>query len=776
MTGKEDGLYVVERVQRMVYAMCKLGEWVTMDRIDRLRKIVVNLHKGVQPGTEPVYAEGAWWQNAALPGISLSHRPSVPPKKVPRLSASRPGSLVASSKQLSVLHPEPAGLVETQVVDDMLSEPKDLALTVDNDVYATLVANYLRTLYLEKTPLAYFAKGPMSRARALFTNPDLAASMALAPWQLAAALRAYIITASAADKKYRDKLPELLRDLPTRVDEDGDITKKKKKRRKKKLKLDKHGMFPDESEYFAQWWQNDDALGSSEESAEQVLKRRSGQLRTRETFLQVILILEIMAIEMIQDAQDKVVSTTELAVKGEHKTEAESALEADKAEWAKTRKSRDLMVHLELLLDKLCIWHSLDHDFGTDEAKSKKESGKETPDELRNFCVEVIIPFYASRVPEQAAITNKKLGGPTASKPKSRPRKPGEPEERSRPDKKPRKPLSRVATETNYTTTKPVPSIPRSATDSLTIPNLKRESSEIPLDLIPRLSNQTSNQASNSRRSANILEKMRFKQREVDLNAMSAANEAKLKKKAEVEEKLREAITALKKPNRALAGKEIVEEQRGVGDRARQRGSGAQSQSQRQKQKERERESVQVSATPKVGRRTKDMIAATPQKGYGSIPQPFFPSSGTSMVPSSSMRPPPGLGLPGTVEAVPQTGHRERHVAIEETPSRGPAKFAVPTVPGSVIRQPDFSQGKMEPVFATPSKSSRRDDGVGTPSKSVGRTIDAVVATPVKGGSETGEGTQGPVLDESGNEGNTIGKEPTDIYAALGWDDDFDDA
>ncbi|KAK5130609.1 hypothetical protein LTR04_004959, partial [Oleoguttula sp. CCFEE 6159] len=40
---------------------------------------------------------------------------------------------------------------------------------------------------------------------------------------------------------------------------------------------------------------------------------------------------------------------------------------------------------------------------------------------------------------------------------------------------------------------------------------------------------------------------------------MSTANDARMKKKAEVEEKLREAITTLKRPNRTLAVKELAD-------------------------------------------------------------------------------------------------------------------------------------------------------------------------------------------------------------------------
>ena len=52
----------------------------------------------------------------------------------------------------------------------------------------------------------------------------------------------------------------------------------------------------------------------------------------------------------------------------------------------------------------------------------------------------------------------------------------------------------------------------------------------------------------------------RYSQREVDLHATSQAAEAKLKKKARVEQELQDAIAALKKPNPRMAVKELIED------------------------------------------------------------------------------------------------------------------------------------------------------------------------------------------------------------------------
>lgn len=91
------------------------------------------------------------------------------------------------------------------------------------------------------------------------------------------------------------------------------------------------------------------------------------------------------------------------------------------------------------------------------------------------------------------------------------------------------------------------PSLLRSATaPASALPGLKRESSELSLSDIPL-------------KRPSVEKSKRYSQREVDLSAISNATEAKLRRKASVEEELRGAIATLKKPNRSLAVKELNE-------------------------------------------------------------------------------------------------------------------------------------------------------------------------------------------------------------------------
>jgi DNA replication regulator SLD3 len=86
------------------------------------------------------------------------------------------------------------------------------------------------------------------------------------------------------------------------------------------------------------------------------------------------------------------------------------------------------------------------------------------------------------------------------------------------------------------------------------MPGLKRETSETPsLSSIP-FANSKPVHANRG----GVLTSKRFSQREIDLSLLAPDN-SKAKKQANIEAELKDAISALKKPNRELAGKDIVE-------------------------------------------------------------------------------------------------------------------------------------------------------------------------------------------------------------------------
>lgn len=177
------------------------------------------------------------------------------------------------------------------------------------------------------------------------------------------------------------------------------------------------------------------------------------------------------------------------------------------------------------------------------------------------------IDSFSARLPEQCGTISRKLGGPVVASPVrpmlkthrssiAAPRPGGITKRRTAA--KPRKSLRRVLTDERHARegsrgTSGAISLMRSATAS-TFPGLKREGSETPL-----LSNIPSadTQAMLVSRGG-VLKSKKFSQREVDLNSLSSVNDAKMKK-ANIEAELKDAISALKRPNRQLAAQLQVE-------------------------------------------------------------------------------------------------------------------------------------------------------------------------------------------------------------------------
>ena len=99
---------------------------------------------------------------------------------------------------------------------------------------------------------------------------------------------------------------------------------------------------------------------------------------------------------------------------------------------------------------------------------------------------------------------------------------------------------------------------------------------------------------------------------------MSAASEAKLKKKADVEEKLREAIRTLKKPNRGAAVKEVAESADASFAKALARGKGQQAKSKTVGAGvavTKEDKTWLIAATPSRHARSVKWVKATPYHG-----------------------------------------------------------------------------------------------------------------------------------------------------------------
>ncbi|KAK4547258.1 hypothetical protein LTR36_000913 [Oleoguttula mirabilis] len=727
--------------------------------------------------------------------------------KIPRLALKSVVRTAYTSDPTGQPQADFTGALAQTRPDPAMTEATPAAPLTAQDVLQDLAKHYLDALYLSRTSLAYFTKGPLSRARAALVGSVEPGGLQAS--ELVAFLREAILTASVMDKKYRDGIASIVMELPAPGLETPEQPTKAKKKRKWKSKRDKAGFYTEEKDHVGKWWRLDDLTGgacSSAETADTVLKRRTPRLRSRETYLQITLALEVLALEssLLQVDQVQLPTTSGLVESQAPETQGDESQALAEGKKMKTKKLQDLPALLETLIERLCIWHSLESSSpakaGGAYGDNNADGGK---DELKSFCIEVIIPFYMTRIPQHAATVNKKLGGPSAPTPAKRKsassRKPGEPAVRQAPDRKPRKPLARVASEALNHGSRAMPSLHRAATDTdALLAHIKREASETPamLNAIPQA------KLPQPRKRTSLMHSMSFnKQREVDLSANSRTTEEKLRKNAELQGMVQDAITTLKKPNRALAVKEVAENadlsfaKATATARIRPTGAGG---AQRAKLAAAAAagQGVHVTATPKHGR----IIRSTPGRAShaADLQLQKISSSATTHVPSSSARliAQPSYEAPPSITEVPQTGHRPRHSAlagVEETPSRGFAKFMSP----GLARLPGTLESPITARRAQREASYHAELGVVGDSPMVSRRTPVIEQTSVRpirnlslvaspalpaalvAASPNLLRAEAPRLcdDEEGYDAADFGKQRKkgSVYDALGWEDEYEE-
>jgi len=206
-------------------------------------------------------------------------------------------------------------------------------------------------------------------------------------------LKDLVMNLNLLDKKYRDTIPDIIGQMKFRVDSSDDGVPKRKKSRVKKMKLGKNGLYPIEDEHIRRWWtvNKPELRGDEVVPRPEDVKYRIGLLRTRETQLQMILILEIIALETLRPAD----AAQESQFPGlDSKTPPKQA----GTENPKKRRKQDFPVLVDLHADRLCIWQSTTPDDVMALAESQtKDNGQNTllpsSDPLKDFCVDIIIPL-----------------------------------------------------------------------------------------------------------------------------------------------------------------------------------------------------------------------------------------------------------------------------------------------------------------------------------------------------------------------------------------------
>jgi DNA replication regulator SLD3 len=368
-------LCAMERAGKGQYALCGIGSWV---REEQLQISVAPQYarpftaRCTDPSTD-------WRTSATLPDDG--NPPARPAKRI-KLSMQRPSSVVPSVQNAQV---QSQALSKSNGPPSPIEAPHPPAMTKDQ-LLETLVCQYLEALYLSRTSLAFFAKGPLSRTRIAFASPTSALSLLDLTNFLKTMILGYY---GAIDKKFEKHLPTLVTELALQLSE-SDVSKAKSRKRrpkKKKLKLGKEGTYPFETGYVKKWWKGDeDTPVQASESPKQRLSRRIGDLRTREALLQVILILEVLALETSLDSSQR---GSQL---GAVDNDVDASQRAERPK-SNAKKPPDINTILDILADKLLIWQDIDLDLGprADRSPARPTPGK---DKLGGFCFEVLIPLY----------------------------------------------------------------------------------------------------------------------------------------------------------------------------------------------------------------------------------------------------------------------------------------------------------------------------------------------------------------------------------------------
>jgi hypothetical protein len=222
-------------------------------------------------------------------------------------------------------------------------------------------------------------------------------------------LKNLIMTTVQIDKKYRETIPKIQSEMKTVIgDSDGDQGQgqeqeqgKPRRRNPKKMKLGKDGLYPHEDDHVRSWWDGRRPLAQDQEESttksteEQDIKLHISRLRSRETQLQMIIILEILALEPLL-AREAPGSSKLPSL-----PPAQESLELPKEMAARRRNKHNLPLLLDVHADRLCIWQSTASDefnaFNESQPGSRSGSRKSlisSSDPLKDFCVDIIVPLY----------------------------------------------------------------------------------------------------------------------------------------------------------------------------------------------------------------------------------------------------------------------------------------------------------------------------------------------------------------------------------------------
>ena len=214
-------------------------------------------------------------------------------------------------------------------------------------------------------------------------------------------LESLIMTTKLIDKKYSEGIPSCISLIDIQdhsADDANQVAGMPKKRRSsKKMKPGKDGLYPFEDNFVRKYWaslEEEAQSGGPGFTREERTKYRLAQLRVRETQLQMIVILEVLALQQLASMTEDLGADLPAALPTVPIAESKEKI-------VKSKKPDNLTTLIDVHIDRLCIWQDIAAE-ATNSVLGELQNGdgsgplnvpKHTDNILRDFCVEVIGPL-----------------------------------------------------------------------------------------------------------------------------------------------------------------------------------------------------------------------------------------------------------------------------------------------------------------------------------------------------------------------------------------------
>jgi DNA replication regulator SLD3 len=357
---------------------------------------------------------------------------------------------------------------------------------------------------------------------------------------------------------------------------------------------------------------------------------------------------------------------------------------------------------------------------------------------LGSFCMDLLIPFYKSRIPEKTVQIIKRFGGSSSSpNKKTIEAKKVKDKDAKAVDKKLKRPLARSASQSQINPLSRAVSLSRSLTET-SMPHIKREPSEA-----RSIMSIAAPDKPKHRRRDSMASLKHLKSRQISLSSLAAPKDRKRKHELG-EDELRNAINAIKKPNRSMIGRQVADEREQLKS-SNPSGSRSKAQLSGERKALGGVENVQVMATPHHNR----------------IKHMYISSAGAAVLDevvlgSSAVKPESREQMQAR-----DIGSSHFHRHILETPTKGSARHLVlgspmklandfDGVPGSTVKRTGYTAASMmnaeTVITSSPLVLSTKPDRIyrtyafgrapsqnpGSTSPLASRRLTVIPATPVK--------------------------------------------